>query len=154
MINIHTIDRVNTKQYIKNVEAHFQYLLNRGHQFDDVIYNRILNRIDGVYKREGDHKSVIYTPFGDTHISKISTGCKAAMLAYFYNGTNKCVCIDECGENAIYELIDISSKYNINICINRSLMLTEQSFRCTFNGEEVSNLDLYILLEENINGKN
>ena len=114
MLNIYTLNNNMSKfKLIPDVELGFLDVKLSGELFSDNVYNYIMKSIDGISNRKGDY---IETVFGSTSMDKLSTGCKAVLLAYYYrNNKDILVNIVECGDNAIEILFKLSKKYDIYV---------------------------------------
>lgn len=128
MIYIYT--EPNNMKFINDVESHFKGL-SRLNLFTDEIYTEIMKKIDKISYRKGNF---IQTPFGETHIDNISTGCKAVCLAYYYhNQKNILINISECGNNALDVLFNLNNSLNYYLYINRGFNLEKLSYFCYIN---------------------
>lgn len=121
-------------------ELAFQGMLQMGHTFDDKISREIMKEIDGVSIKNGQ---LIRTKFGDTHISKLQTGCKTVLIAIELAKdpeNNKIIQVVECGSNAINLLARIQSKYNIEtkVYTDQYIQIPDKWFECRFDGVEYS----------------
>lgn len=144
MLNFVQIDKNNRKNCIINVEQAFNQLVELGEKFDKPIYNKVMHQIDGVISRDDQ---LIHTKYGDTHISKLSTGCKAVMMCIKFANTNKIVNISECGQNALNLLADIqmhNKSIEMNVFAYRGMDIINDKIVCRYNGRIIrSGSELY-----------
>lgn len=122
-------------------ELAFQGMLQMGHTFDDKLCREVMKNIDGVTVKNGQF---IKTKFGDTHISKLQTGCKTVLIALELakdNKNNKIIQIVECGSNAINLLARIQIEYSIEtkVYTDQYIQIPDKQFKCRLDGVEYSN---------------
>lgn len=130
MLNIFTQIQ-DTSKFIFDVETHFRRLIYNN-KFDDKNCRYVLEKIDGVTFKKG---TFIVTPFGETHLENISTGCKAILLCIFYKNTNKIVNVTECGENATDLLFDLGDKTEVNVYTKIPFAPANDNIKCRVNNK-------------------
>lgn len=130
MLTIATKRELNSINKIADVESRFRVLLKTGEKFESDIYTSIIKVIDLVEEREGN---IIRNQFGETTLEKLSTGCKAVMLAVYYNKKNVYVSIEECGENALKVLFKLSEKLDICVYTRYEISVFELDIKCRIN---------------------
>ena len=99
MLHLYTLSKVPSKyRLIFNVEVEFKVLYRKHWEKlkDDKVVQLILKVIDHSDLENG---TSLLTPFGPCHVLDCSTGSKAAILAYFYSGSDRLVNAVECGAN-------------------------------------------------------
>lgn len=143
---------IQTKHYnrpvVKDVESHFRVLLKSGETFSDNIYTEIMKAIDHVNYR---NNNIITTPFGDTTLESLSSGCKA-LLIIVHNSLNNIdnpVSIEECGENALELLFKISDKIDTIAYVCTTITVFKNNIQCKINDKLVKGgLNIYNILSK------
>jgi hypothetical protein len=106
---------------IMNINLKFKREINSIKSKLNAIDYEFIKRIDNAEVKIIDDRLYISTPHGLAGLNKLSTGCKACILANHLN--NKLINLTLCGENAIislFELIPNSSN---------SFLLTHNEFQ-------------------------
>lgn len=127
MLTIATKRELKSVNKIKDVESRFRMLLNLGEKFELDIYTLIMKSIDLVNERKGN---IIRNRFGETTLENLSTGCKAVILAVFYNKENIYVSIEECGENALDVLFKISERLDLRVYTRYVISVFKPDIKC------------------------
>lgn len=144
MIKVYTeVMNTSSKKTLLDVEIVFEILIRRQESFSDSIYTKIMQDIDGVITREG---LMIETKFGRTNLLHLSTGCKSAMLVYYYRNSSRYVTsIVGCGWNAVEEIFLLARDFDIQVYTPFSIEIDEHKFadiECTIDGKKFTALDL------------
>lgn len=145
MLKIWTDESLSPLPVIIDAEAFFLGK-RRSLSLDDDLSLRVMKEIDGVSFKKGDY---IETRYGGTDISKLSTGCKVALLCLNFKDSN-CISFIEAGENVFWSLYKISEEYNLdfNIHLNRVIgMSLGEPKTLKINNKLYENIDLYEALE-------
>lgn len=135
MLYLITASEADKVKKVKDIESRFDVLVNSGVKFKEDIYTFIMEEIDNVTFRNDD---IIETPFGRTLITNLSSGCKAVILAMYYNDKDIYICIDECGNNALKVLFELSKKWDVKTYINREIALEDDTITCKINNEQLT----------------
>lgn len=146
MLTIATKKELNNIEKIADVESRFRMLLNTGEKFESDVYTEIIKTIDSVEERE---ENIIRNQFGKTTLEKLSTGCKSVILAVYYAKKKVYVSIEECGENALRELFELSKKYDMHVYTRYKISIFENDVKCRIDGTLYTNgYDIYRKLGE------
>jgi hypothetical protein len=122
------------KPIIMDADRAYTACLDAKDSFSDKISMKIMHDIDGVDRRSG---RLIVTKFGETTYEKLSTGCKAAIMAVNYPGI--IMSNIEMGDNVIKELFLLSDSCDMSIVMdNLIFMLSVCNTRVTLDGVEMS----------------
>lgn len=117
---IHIIDNLNQckidkTQFINDVEAAFPIYKHKIQS--NGLYGNIIRSIDKVEYFKGDY---IETPFGGTSCDKLSSGCKALLLAVTL--PNIWINFLEAGDNVLKLALDISNTIDIHIVYDQKIV--------------------------------
>ena len=136
MLNIRTTsDNLNPSEVITDVESAFLLCQTDIQQMP--IFVDVIKHIDKADYLGGD---VIKNRFGTTSISKLSTGCKALLLALYL--PDKWIDFLEVGPNVINYATHLSSTQDIKVIIE-GLVLSTSDNSVIYNGKEISAKDLF-----------
>ena len=105
--------------FIKDVELSFNLIDKK--LFNKDVYFQIMKQIDNAICIEED---IIKTPFGNTSMNNLSTGCKTALLLIYFSGQKKYIPITGCGINAIECLFDLAESYDLYAYMNYGFMMS------------------------------
>ncbi len=135
MIHLYTA-LTDKSNLIVDVEMEFmlQLKFKNRHIFDDEICNDIIRDIDGLEWRQGP---VVFTRFGETSLSDLSTGCKGALLAI--KSPDLIINSAEFGNNAFAALVRRSKGRTIRLFVTHTLISAyEPGTKVVYDGRRMS----------------
>lgn len=133
MIKIYS-DYAKTTDLILGVDALFNVLIS-GKEINNEFCTTILQKIDGATLVDVS-LGTINTPFGTTSIRHLSTGCKTAILCFYYISRNesKCINVSECGGNALEEIFDLVDDSCVSVMLRHTSFVIDRRHSYLLNG--------------------
>lgn len=132
MIKVYS-DYNKATDLVLGVDALFNVLIS-GKEINNEFCISMLQRIDDATLVDVS-LGTITTPFGTTSIKHLSTGCKTAILCFYYINKNesKCINVSECGGNALEEIFDLVNDSCVSVMLRHTSFVIDREFSYLLN---------------------
>ncbi|MBR1453194.1 MAG: DUF4869 domain-containing protein [Lachnospiraceae bacterium] len=117
---------------IKDIDLYFTCV--NIDNIDRNIISDVLLNVDNAILLENN---IVMTKFGETLISRTSTGCKTVLTLIACSADKKYVPIVCCGDNAISEIFKLSKTIDMYAFINHAILPNYNDAECVINGKHV-----------------